>query len=48
MFYLAAAFIAVWVAVTLYVVFMSRRQRDLEEELGAIEELVASLPAKEK
>ncbi len=42
MFYLAAAFVAVWTAVTLYVVFMSRRQHALEEELGAIEELVAA------
>ena len=42
MFYLAAAFIAVWVAVTLYVIYVSRRQRALEEELAAIEEMVGS------
>lgn len=42
MFYLAAAFIAVWVAVTLYVIFVSRRQAALEEELAAIEEMVTA------
>ncbi len=32
MFYLAAAFIAVWVVVTAYVLYMSNRQRQLEQE----------------
>jgi CcmD family protein len=40
MFYLAAAFIVVWLAVTLYVVFMSNRQSHLEDELHTLEELV--------
>lgn len=38
MWYLAAAFIAVWVLVTLYVVFMSSRQRKIELDLAALEE----------
>ncbi|MDQ3249615.1 MAG: CcmD family protein [Chloroflexota bacterium] len=41
MFYLAAAFIGVWLIVTLYVVFIGRRQRYLEEEMQTLEELVA-------
>ncbi len=41
MFFLAAAFIAVWVMVTAYVIYMSRRQRALEQELKTIEELIA-------
>lgn len=41
MFYLAAAFIAVWLAVMLYVVFLSRRQRSLELELRTAEEMLA-------
>lgn len=40
MFFLAAAFIAVWVAVTGYVFFMNSRQRQLEQELETIEELI--------
>jgi CcmD family protein len=36
--FLAAAFIAVWLLVTLYVVFMTLRQRKLEQELAGIEE----------
>ncbi|MCC6166458.1 MAG: CcmD family protein [Caldilineaceae bacterium] len=40
MFYLAAAFILMWVAVTGYVFFMSRRQRALEEELQTLEEMI--------
>jgi CcmD family protein len=39
MFFLAAAFIAVWVAVTAYVVFMSNRQRQLEQELLILQEM---------
>lgn len=48
MFYLAAAFIAVWVVVTLYVLYMSRRQRALEEDLAAVEELMASRPSQDR
>jgi len=40
MFFLAAAFIAVWVAVTAYVVYMSSRQRQLEQELLILQELL--------
>ncbi len=39
MFFLAAAFIAVWVVVTAYVVFMSNRQRQLEQELLILQEM---------
>lgn len=39
--YLAAAFIGVWLLVTLYVVFLGQRQRQLEQELQVLEELVA-------
>ena len=45
MIYLAMAFIAVWVLVTLYVVFMSRKQNSLEQEMKTLEELVAESPA---
>lgn len=41
MTYLAAAFIGVWLLVTLYVVFLGQRQRQLEQELQVLEELVA-------
>ncbi len=40
MFFLAAAFIFVWVVVTGYLLFMSRRQRALEEELQTLQELM--------
>ena len=40
MFYLAAAFIAVWVVVTAYVLYMSNRQRQLEQELEVLQELL--------
>ena len=42
MAYLAAALIGVWLLVTIYIVFMSRRQRHLEEELHALEEVLAT------
>ena len=42
MVYLAAALIGVWLLVTIYVVFMSRRQRQLEEELRSLEEVLAT------
>jgi CcmD family protein len=40
MFYLAAAFIAIWVVVTAYVLYMSNRQRQLEQELDVLQELL--------
>lgn len=40
MFYLAAGFIAVWLIITVYVIFVGLRQRKLEQELRSIEELV--------
>jgi CcmD family protein len=40
MTFLAAAFIGVWVLVTGYVVFMSQRQRQLEQEMETLEELL--------
>ncbi len=39
--YLATAFIAMWVVVTVYLTYMSRRQRDLEQELKTLEEMMA-------
>jgi CcmD family protein len=41
MFYLAAAFIGVWLLVMVYVVLIGRRQRALEQELRTVEEMVA-------
>lgn len=46
MVYLAAALIGVWLIVTLYVIFMSRRQRQLEDELHTLEEIVADRKGK--
>jgi len=40
MYFLAMAFIMVWLAVTLYVVYMVRRQRQLEEELATLREFL--------
>ncbi len=40
MFYLAAAFIIVWVMVTGYVLYIGNRQRQLEEELDMLQELL--------
>jgi CcmD family protein len=40
MVYLAAGFIAVWLIITLYVVYMGLRQRKLEQELQNIEEML--------
>jgi CcmD family protein len=41
MTFLAAAFIGVWVLVTGYLIFMSQRQRQLEQEMRTLEELLA-------
>lgn len=40
MVYLAAAFIVLWLAVTLFVAYMLIRQRRLEQEIDVLEELV--------
>lgn len=40
MFFLTAAFVAVWIVVTAYVIYMSSRQRHLEQELEILQELV--------
>jgi CcmD family protein len=40
MFYLAAAFIAVWVIVTGYMLYMGSRQRQLEQDLEVLQELL--------
>lgn len=40
MFYLVAAFIVLWVLVTGYVLYMSNRQRQLEQELEILQELM--------
>jgi CcmD family protein len=40
MIYLAVAFILVWLVVTLYLVYMSQRQRQLEQELHSLEEIM--------
>lgn len=40
MFYLAAAFIAVWVAITGYVLYLGNRQRQLEQEVDILQELL--------
>lgn len=45
MFFLAAAMIVVWLGITLYVLYMSNRQRALEQELAALEELIAERSA---
>lgn len=40
MYFLAAAFIVVWAAVTLYVIYLSNRQRQLEQDLAILQEVV--------
>ena len=40
MVYLAAAFIIMWVMVTAYVLFLNNRQRQLEQELDVLQELL--------
>jgi CcmD family protein len=45
MTYLAAAFIGVWVVVTGYIVFIGQRQRQLEDEMRTLEELLAERSA---
>ena len=40
MSYLATAFIIVWVMVTAYVLYLNSRQRQLEQELETLQELL--------
>jgi CcmD family protein len=42
MFYLAAAFILVWVVVTAYILYIGNRQRQLEQELEVLQEILQS------
>lgn len=42
MFYLAAAFIGVWVLVTGYIIFVALRQRQLEQEMETLEEMLTN------
>jgi CcmD family protein len=48
MSYLTAAFIGVWVLVTLYLVYIGQRQRSLEQELHALEEQLSDQKRKKK
>jgi CcmD family protein len=41
MVYLAAAFIGLWLLVTLYVAYLGQRQGQLEQELRVLEELIS-------
>lgn len=41
MVYLAAAFIALWLLVTIYVIYLGQRQGQLEQELRALEETMS-------
>ena len=40
MSYLVAALVVVWLLVTVYVVYMSMRQRQLENEIRTLEEVI--------
>jgi CcmD family protein len=40
MFYLFMAYAVVWLFVTLYVFYLSRRQNSLEQEMMTLEEMV--------
>lgn len=41
MAYLAAAFIGLWLLVTIYVMYLGQRQGQLEQELRALEETMS-------
>lgn len=41
MVYLAAAFIGLWLLVTIYVMYLGQRQGQLEQELHALEETMS-------
>ncbi len=40
MAYLAAAFIAVWLIITIYLLYIGNRQRQLEQEVDTLQELL--------
>lgn len=42
MAYLAAAFVILWVLVTAYILYMNNRQRQLEQEVETLQELLQS------
>lgn len=48
MTYLAIAFIAVWIIVTAYLIYMGNRQRQLEQDLQTLEEMLADRQQKPK
>lgn len=39
--FLIAAFVAVWLLITIYLVYIGTRQRGLEEEIAGLEEQMA-------
>ncbi len=41
MTFLTAAFVVVWLLVTIYLVYMGQRQRSLENEMRSLEEALA-------
>ena len=41
MIFLTTALVAVWLVVTLYVAYLSQKQRNLEQELEIVEEMLA-------
>lgn len=41
MTYLVAAFVAVWLLITLYMVYVGQRQRSLEQDLQSLQEMLA-------
>ncbi|MBV7338739.1 CcmD family protein [Chloroflexi bacterium TSY] len=48
MVYLVAAFLVLWLLVTGYVLFMSMRQRQLEQEISVLEEMIAENAKREQ
>lgn len=40
MTFLTAAFVAVWLLATIYLVYMGQRQRSLENEMRSLEEML--------
>lgn len=41
MTYLVVAFVAVWLLITLYMVYVGQRQRSLEQDLQSLQEMLA-------
>lgn len=48
MVYLVAAFLVLWLLVTGYVLFMSMRQRRLEQEISVLEEMMTEKADREQ